>query len=198
MFLFSYMYKRDCSSPFLNTHDGVIIWKHFPHYWPIVRGTHRSPLVSPCNGWKSVCFFVVLYYYLSYNSYLVTCIKTIAVLRSYISMMTAKCGSIFRVAGLLCGEPITGGFPLQGWVIRMCLCCVALLSILQSLFNYIYKSNCSSSFLYTHDDVMIWKHLPHCWPLVWGSHRSPVASPCKSWKCVCSFLWCIIYVTAPI
>ena len=89
MFRFSYMYKRDCSSPSLNTHDGVINWKHFPHCWPVVRGGHRSPVVSPCKGWKSVCFFAVLYYYLSYSSCLVSCIKTIAVLRSYISIMTA-------------------------------------------------------------------------------------------------------------
>ena len=74
-FLFSYMYKRDCSSPFLYIHDGVIIWKHFPHCWPVVRGTHRSPVVSPCKGWKCVCSFVVLYYYLSYSSYLVICLK---------------------------------------------------------------------------------------------------------------------------
>ena len=24
-------------------HDDVIQWKHFPHYWPFVRGIHRSP-----------------------------------------------------------------------------------------------------------------------------------------------------------
>ena len=24
-------------------HDGVIKWKHFPRYWPFVRGIHRSP-----------------------------------------------------------------------------------------------------------------------------------------------------------
>ena len=28
---------------FPNTsHDDVIKWKHFPHYWPFVRGIHRS------------------------------------------------------------------------------------------------------------------------------------------------------------
>ena len=25
-------------------HDDVIKWKHFPHYWPFVRGIHRSPV----------------------------------------------------------------------------------------------------------------------------------------------------------
>ena len=26
------------------THDDVIKWKHFPRYWPFVRGIHRSPV----------------------------------------------------------------------------------------------------------------------------------------------------------
>ena len=26
-----------------DTHDDVIKWKHFPRYWPLVRGIHRSP-----------------------------------------------------------------------------------------------------------------------------------------------------------
>ena len=28
-------------------HDDVIGWKHFPRYWPFVRGIHRSPVNSP-------------------------------------------------------------------------------------------------------------------------------------------------------
>ena len=31
-------------------HDDVIKWKHFPRYWPFVRGIHRSPLNSPHKG----------------------------------------------------------------------------------------------------------------------------------------------------
>ena len=27
-----------------NTHDDVIKWKHFPHYWPFVRGIYQSPV----------------------------------------------------------------------------------------------------------------------------------------------------------
>ena len=30
-------------------HDDVIKWKHFPRYWPFVRGIYRSPLISPHN-----------------------------------------------------------------------------------------------------------------------------------------------------
>ena len=28
-------------------HNDVIKWKHFPRYWPFVRGIHRSPGISP-------------------------------------------------------------------------------------------------------------------------------------------------------
>ena len=28
-------------------HDDAIKWKHFPRYWPFVRGIHRSPVTSP-------------------------------------------------------------------------------------------------------------------------------------------------------
>ena len=31
-------------------HDDVIKWKHFPRYWPLVRGIHRSPVNSPHKG----------------------------------------------------------------------------------------------------------------------------------------------------
>ena len=34
-------------------HDDVIKWKHFPRYWPFVRGIHRSPVDSPHKGqWR--------------------------------------------------------------------------------------------------------------------------------------------------
>ena len=33
--------------------------------------------------------------------------------------------------------------------------------------------------LYSHDDIIKWKHFLHYWPFVWGIHRSPVNSPPK-------------------
>ena len=34
-------------------HDDVITWKHFPCYWPFVRGIHRSLVNSPHKGqWR--------------------------------------------------------------------------------------------------------------------------------------------------
>ena len=31
-------------------HDNITKWKHFPHYWPFVRGIHWSPVDSPHKG----------------------------------------------------------------------------------------------------------------------------------------------------
>ena len=33
-----------------NLHDDVIRWKHFPCYWPFLRGIHLSPVNSPHKG----------------------------------------------------------------------------------------------------------------------------------------------------
>ena len=39
-------------------HDDVIKWKHFPRYWPIVRGIHRSTVNSPHKGqWHGALIF---------------------------------------------------------------------------------------------------------------------------------------------
>ena len=40
------------------THGDVIKWKHFPRYWPFVRGIHRSPVNSPYKGqWRGALMF---------------------------------------------------------------------------------------------------------------------------------------------
>ena len=42
-------------------HDDVIKWKHFPRYWPFVRGIHRSPLNSPHIGqWRGALMFSLI------------------------------------------------------------------------------------------------------------------------------------------
>ena len=48
------------SGPFLAWHDDVIKWKHFPRYWPFVRGLHRSPANSPHKGhWRGALIFFI-------------------------------------------------------------------------------------------------------------------------------------------
>ena len=38
-------------------HDDVIKWKHFPRYWPFVRGIHRSPRTKASDT-KLWCFLI--------------------------------------------------------------------------------------------------------------------------------------------
>ena len=48
-------------------HDDVIKWKHFPRYWPFVRGIHRSPVNSQHKGqWRRALMF--LFFYLRPNN----------------------------------------------------------------------------------------------------------------------------------
>ena len=43
------------------TRDDVIQWKHFPGYWPFVRGIHRSPVNSPHQGqWHGAFIFSLI------------------------------------------------------------------------------------------------------------------------------------------
>ena len=47
---------RDLSAQ--KIHDDVIKWKHFPRYWPFVRGIHRPPENSPHKGqWRGALMF---------------------------------------------------------------------------------------------------------------------------------------------
>ena len=42
-------------------HDDVIKWKIFPHYWPFVRGIHRSPVNSQQKGqWRGALIFSLI------------------------------------------------------------------------------------------------------------------------------------------
>ena len=43
-------------------HDDVIKWKHFPRYWPLVRGMHRSPVNSTHKGqWHGALMFSLIW-----------------------------------------------------------------------------------------------------------------------------------------
>ena len=42
-------------------HDDVSKWKHFPRYWPFVRGIHRSPVNPPHKGqWRGALMFTLI------------------------------------------------------------------------------------------------------------------------------------------
>ena len=43
-------------------HDDFMKWKHFPRYWPFVRGIHRSPVNSPHKGqWRGALMFSLIW-----------------------------------------------------------------------------------------------------------------------------------------
>ena len=45
----------------MTQHDDVIKWKHFPRYWPFVRGIHRSPVNSQHKGqWRGALIFSLI------------------------------------------------------------------------------------------------------------------------------------------
>ena len=46
---------------YMVSHDDVIEWKHFPRYWPFVRGIHWSPVNSPHKGqWHGALMFSLI------------------------------------------------------------------------------------------------------------------------------------------
>ena len=50
-----------CAFAYESFHDDVIQWKHFPRYWPFVRGIHRSPVNSPHKGqWRGALMFSLI------------------------------------------------------------------------------------------------------------------------------------------
>ena len=44
-----------------SSHDDIIKWKHFPRYWPFVRGIHRSTVISPHQDhWRGALMFFLI------------------------------------------------------------------------------------------------------------------------------------------
>ena len=58
----SYLHSGNSSSTIGTViHDDVIKKKHFPRYWPFVRGIHRSPVNSPHKGqWRGALMFSLI------------------------------------------------------------------------------------------------------------------------------------------
>ena len=53
--------KANDDSVYWRIHDDVIKWKHFPRYWPFVRGIHWSPVNPPHKGqWRRALVFSLI------------------------------------------------------------------------------------------------------------------------------------------
>ena len=56
-----YMFQNIISEHIGHYHDDVIKWKHFPRYWPFVRGIHRSPANShQKDQWRGALMFSLI------------------------------------------------------------------------------------------------------------------------------------------
>ena len=54
------LYMQPCINTYF-FHDDVTKWKHFPRYWPFVRGIHRSPVNSLHKGqWRGALMFSLI------------------------------------------------------------------------------------------------------------------------------------------
>ena len=57
----SHNLPKTVMAPLHVLHDDVTKWKHFPRYWPIVRGIHRSPVNSHHKGqWRGALMFTLI------------------------------------------------------------------------------------------------------------------------------------------
>ena len=56
-----------CPPSYYACHDDIMTWKQFPHYWPFVRGIHRSAVDSPHK--ESVCGTLAFSFMLAWTSW---------------------------------------------------------------------------------------------------------------------------------
>ena len=89
-------------------HDDVIKWKHFPRYWPFVRGIHRSPVNSPHKGqWRGALIFSLICLWI--NGWVNTDLAWWRHQMEAFSALLAICAG---------NSPVPGEFPAQRPVTR--------------------------------------------------------------------------------
>ena len=92
------------------SHDGVIIWKHFPRYWPFVRGIHRSRRISrtKTSNTELWCFALICVWI---NGWVNN--REAGDMRHYhahydVTVMSHKCALFFFVSSRI--SPVISGF----------------------------------------------------------------------------------------
>ena len=61
-----HLIENKCGYQCISSHVDVIKWKHFPRYWPFVRGIHRSPVNSPHKGqWHGALMFSLIFVWIN-------------------------------------------------------------------------------------------------------------------------------------
>ena len=139
-------------------HDDVVKWKHFPCYWPFVRGIHRRPVTRSCdvffdlhpNKWLSK---QSLGWWFETPSRSLWC-QCVGLMLTLSINSTEKQGVFWqKQLQLLLDIPNLDDMETED------------------------LEDALAAQLLPHDDIIKWKHFPHYWPFVRGIHRSPVNSP---------------------
>ena len=139
-------------------HDDVIKWKHFPRYWPFVRGIHRSPVNSPHKGqWRGAFMFSLICAWI--NDWVNTDVQS-----TMVRVMTWCCQAASH-------------YLRQCWPRSKSTCVVARPQSVKcdnpllKFRNVLSRSKNKHGYALLppfHDDVIKWKHFPRYWPFVRG------------------------------
>ena len=168
-------------------HDDVIKWKHFPRYWPLVRGIHRSPVISPHKDqWRGALMFSLIFS--STNGWVNN--RYAGVLRRH--------GADYDVIVMY----ELGYFTLHRHIQSMHPSRVEHDSFMiwKRFSNcWRYERQTVTGGFPTHEtphyDVIKWKHFPRNWPFKRGIHRSPVNSPHKGqWRTALMFTLICVWI----
>ena len=101
-------------------HGDVTKWKHFPRYWPFVRGIHRSPVNSPHKGqWRGALMFSLICVWINgwvnnreagdWRRYRAHCDVIVMTVLEYCFVMLASWHSnTIHITGMLWGEWVNG------------------------------------------------------------------------------------------
>ena len=110
-----YLFTKLSGTTVIQTHDDVMKLKHFPRYWPFVRGIHRSPVNSPHKGqWRGALVFSFHYNDVIMRAMASQITSLTIVYSTVYSRRRSKKTSKLRVTGLCDGNsPVTCEFPAQ-------------------------------------------------------------------------------------
>ena len=159
-------------------HDDVIKWKHFPRYWPFVRGMHRSPVNSPHKGqWRGALMFTLIGSRI--NGWVSN--REAGDLRRHrahydvtvMQMQFREWKSLITPQNPIEIDSFGSGWQFVNIFLAEVLISLVLNRWLANIWNDHepnYRRICVSSSL-THDDVIKWAHFPRYWSFVREIHR---------------------------
>ena len=149
--------QHDISIEYEWQYDDVIKWKHFPRYWPFVRGIHRSPVNSPHRDqWRRALMFSL------------TCAR----INGWINNREAGDLRRHRAHDDVTVMNVVHLYSITITSSKKSACDYFIMTLAR-----LKQHDISIEYEWQYDDVIKWKHFPRYWPFVRGIHRSPVNSP---------------------